>query len=196
MKTYLFTAIALLGLLYGCKPEVTLPKPRGYFKLDLPETHTYTKFDSAGFPFTFEYPKYGHIIQDTNLIKEENQPYWINVSVPQLNAMVYLSYKAIRPGVSLNGLVQESYKLTNAHNTKADFIEAPNFTTPSGLRGVFYTVGGNAASAYQFYVTDNKANFIRGSLYFNSQPNADSIAPAAEFLKKDIEHMINTLQFR
>ncbi|OJV52064.1 MAG: hypothetical protein BGO31_08045 [Bacteroidetes bacterium 43-16] len=196
MKKYLFAGIALMGLLYGCKPEVTLPKPRGYFKLDLPEKHQYHKFDSTGFPFTFDYPVYGTIVQDTNLIKEENQPYWINISVPQLNAMVYLSYKEIKPGMSLNNLVQESYKLTNAHNTKADFIEAPDFRTPSGLNGVFYTVGGNAASTYQFYVTDNNRHFLRGSLYFNSLPNADSIAPAAEFLKKDIEYMINTLKFR
>lgn len=196
MKKYLFAGTALMGLLYGCKPEVTLPKPRGYFKLDLPEKHQYQKFDSTGFPFTFDYPVYGTIVQDTNLIKEENQPYWINISVPQLNAMVYLSYKEIKPGMSLNNLVQESYKLTNAHNTKADFIEAPDFTTPSGLNGVFYTVGGNAASTYQFYVTDNNRHFLRGSLYFNSLPNADSIAPAAEFLKKDIEYMINTLKFR
>ncbi|WP_222166808.1 gliding motility lipoprotein GldD [Edaphocola aurantiacus] len=180
----------------SCKPEPSMPKPRGYFKIDLPETHAYKTFDSAGFPFRFEYPVYGKVVQDLNLIKEEHQPYWINVNFPGINAMIYLSYKAIAPGADLNDLVRESYKLTNAHNKKADFIDAPAFTTKSGMEGVFYTVGGNAASVYQFYVTDKTKHFIRGSLYFNSAPNADSIAPAATFLKKDIEHLIETLQFR
>lgn len=187
---------SFLLVMASCKPEPSMPKPRGYFKIDLPEQHTYKTFDSAGFPFRFEYPVYGKVVQDLNLIREENQPYWINVSFPDVDAMIYLSYKSITPGSDLNSLVRESYKLTNAHNKKADFIEAPPFTTKSGLEGVFYTVGGNAASVYQFYATDKTKHFIRGSLYFNSRPNADSIAPAAEFLRKDIEHLIETLQFR
>lgn len=187
LSTVLFTA---------CKPEVMLPKPRGYFKLDLPQEHSYTLFDSLGFPYTFEFPEYGHIVQDTNLIVEENEPYWVNVNVPQLNAMIYLSYKTIKPGVSLNSLVQESYKLTAAHRERADFIDANEFESKTGLSAVFYTVGGNAASTYQFYATDKQKHFIRGALYFNSAPNADSVAPAANFLRKDIEHLINTLHFR
>ncbi|RQO31521.1 hypothetical protein DBR32_06075 [Taibaiella sp. KBW10] len=194
---YIFgLALLFISAMVACKPETIMPKPRGYFKIDLPEQHTYRTFDSTGFPFTFEYPVYGNVVQDLNLIKEEKEPYWINVSFPSVNAMVYLSYKVIAPGADLNNLVIESYKLTNAHNKKADFIEAPPFTTKSGLEGVFYTVGGNAASVYQFYVTDKSKHFIRGSLYFNSTPNADSIAPAAAFLRKDIEHLIETLKFR
>jgi gliding motility-associated lipoprotein GldD len=184
-----------LGL-FACKPEVNMPKPRGYFKIDLPEKRAYQPFDSVGFPYTFEYPVYGKIDQDTAMIKEEGQPYWVNVNIPSLNAVIYLSYKTVLPGVSINSLVNESYKLTNAHQKKADFIDAPSITTPSGLNGVFYTVGGDAASTYQFYVTDNKKHFMRGSLYFNTLPNADSLAPAAAFLKTDLEHLINSLSFR
>lgn len=189
-------SLCMISALVSCKPEPTMPKPRAYFKIDLPEQHQYRSFDSAGFPFSLEYPVYGKVVQDLNLIREEKEPYWINVSFPDINAMVYLSYKAIQPGADLNNLVRESYKLTNAHNKKADFINATPFTTKSGLEGAFYTVGGNAASVYQFYATDKTKHFIRGSLYFNSTPNADSIAPAASFLKKDIEHLIETLKFR
>lgn len=192
----LLGAALALSALNSCKPEVSLPKPRGYFKLDLPGQHQYRSFDSLGFPYTFDYPEYANIVQDTNLIKEENQPYWINVDIPRVNAMVYLSYKTMQPGVSLNSLVQESYKLTAAHKEKADFIDAQEILTPNGLSAVFYTVGGDAASTYQFYATDKEKHFLRGALYFNSRPNADSVAPAAAFLKKDIEHLINSLKFR
>lgn len=192
----LLGAAFLIGALNSCKPEVSLPKPRGYFKLDLPEKHLYRPFDSLGFPYTFDRPQYANIVQDTDLIKEEGQPYWINVDIPRMNAMIYLSYKTMQPGVSLNSLVQESYKLTSAHKEKADFIDAKEMLTPNGISAVFYTVGGNTASTYQFYATDKEKHFLRGALYFNSRPNADSVAPAAEFLKKDIEHLINSLKFR
>lgn len=198
MNLKFYKLVLVLGgiSLVACKPEVNMPKPRGFFKIDLPEKRSYQTFDSLGFPYTFEYPTYGKIDQDAQLIKEEGQPYWVNVSIPSLNAMIYLSYKSVQPGVSINSLVNESYKLTNAHQKRADFIDAPSITTKSGLNGVFYTVGGDAASTYQFYITDNKKHFMRGSLYFNTLPNADSLAPAAEYLKVDLEHLINSLSFR
>jgi gliding motility-associated lipoprotein GldD len=54
---------------------------------------------------------------------------------------------------------------------------------------------GNAASPAQFYVTDSVRNFLRGSLYFNHTPNADSIAPAANYVLQDMIHMIETLEW-
>ncbi|RYZ51378.1 MAG: hypothetical protein EOO14_18075, partial [Chitinophagaceae bacterium] len=39
-------------------------KERGYFKIDFPEKK-YQVFDRPGFPYTFEYPVYGNIIQDS-----------------------------------------------------------------------------------------------------------------------------------
>jgi len=36
---------------------------------------------------------------------------------------------------------------------------------------------------------------MRGSLYFKARPNKDSLAPAIEFMKRDIIEMINTFQW-
>ena len=52
-----------------------------------------------------------------------------------------------------------------------------------------------AASAVQFYVTDETSHFLRGSLYFNSPPNADSLAPVITFVKDDMMHLLNTFQW-
>src|ERR1700744_181632 len=187
---------ALLALFWvSCRPDTPIPKPRGYFRYDFPE-HAYQKFDSAGFPFTFEFPVYGKIEQDKSLNEEEHSPYWINVTFPEWNAVIYLSYKSIDPQNSLDKLVEESYKLTSKHDVRADYINAPQFKTRNGLSGVFYNVGGNAASAYQFFATDKTKHFLRGALYFNATPNADSLLPATEFLKKDMEHLVETLQFK
>lgn len=179
----------------SCRPNNTVPKPRGYFRYDFPK-HEYQSFDSASFPFTFEFPVYGKIEQDKNLNREENSPYWINVAIPELNAVIYLSYKDIGPSDPYEKLVEESYKLTSKHDVRADYINSPPFKTRNGLSGVFYNVGGNAASAYQFYATDETKHFIRGALYFNATPNADSLLPATDFLKEDMEHLVETLKFK
>lgn len=194
-STLLLAITGLLGVA-SCRPEVAVPKPRGYYKIDLPAEHTYQKFDDAKFPYSFEYPTYAQITQDTNLIKEENEPYWINVKFPDLNATIYLSYKQIKAGQNISQLINESYNLSYKHEVRADFIDAPEFVTGNGLSGVFYTVGGNAASLYQFYATDSVKNFMRGSLYFEVTPNTDSLKPAAEYLKVDLEHIVQSLKFK
>ncbi|HRP89179.1 MAG TPA: hypothetical protein PKX92_03990 [Edaphocola sp.] len=193
-----YLGVLLIGLTFlaSCKPDQPMPKPRAYFKIDIPEKGNLKTFDSLGFPYSFQYPSYGFITQDEKLVTEEQQPYWVNVAIPSLNATIYLSYKTITENRNLMDLVNESYKLTDAHKKKADFIEATEIVTPNGLNGMFYTVGGNTASRYQFYVTDKQKHFIRGSLYFNCEPNADSTLPAEIFLRKDIEELMNSIKFR
>jgi len=192
---YLLIPAIVVGLFTSCRPDNPVPKRRGYPRYDFPE-HAYRQFDSASFPFSFEYPVYGTLEQDVNLNKEENSPYWININFKDLNAAIYLSYKEIDNANPLDKLVEESYRLTEKHNVRADKIDAPPIKTSNGLKGVFYEVGGNAASAYQFFLTDENKHFIRGALYFNTTPNADSLLPANEFLKKDMEHLIETMKFK
>lgn len=179
----------------SCRPSTPVPKPRGYYRIELPN-HAYRNFDSTGFPFRFEYPVYGKISQDANLNKEEQAPYWLNIEFPDMGATIYLSYKPVTAQEPLSKLIEQSYKLSYAHDIRADYIKSPEFKTKNGLIGVFYSVGGNAASAYQFFVTDNKQHFLRGALYFNTTPNADSLKPASDFLKKDIEYLVETIQFK
>ena len=64
------------------------------------------------------------------------------------------------------------------------------------MSGIFYELGGNTATALQFYVTDSNRHFMRGSLYFNTKPNRDSLRPAIQFLKKDMLKMIRTLEWQ
>lgn len=188
-------ALFFFWAISSCRPKVTSPKPLGYYKIELPTKHAYQNFDSTGFPFAFRYPVYAHITQDSNLAKEENAPYWIDVNFPDLNAKIYLSYKEITATESLEKLINESYKLSFSHDVRADYIKAPAFQTQNGLQGVYYQVGGNAASNYQFFVTDENANFVRGSLYFNVTPNEDSLRPAIRFLKQDLDTLIQSFRF-
>jgi gliding motility-associated lipoprotein GldD len=196
MRYNLLLLPVLFALIFAsCRPKTPVPKPRAYYRIELPQ-HAYRTFDSTGFPFSFDYPVYGVISQDAGLNKVENAPYWLNIDFPEWNATIFLSYKPITASEPLSALIDQSYKLSYAHDIRADYIKSPQFKTGHGLTGVFYSVGGNAASAYQFFVTDNEKHFIRGALYFNTTPNADSLRPASEFLKKDMENLVETIQFK
>ncbi|WP_341841928.1 gliding motility lipoprotein GldD [Chitinophaga caseinilytica] len=180
----------------ACQQRGHTPKPRGYFQIDLPEKH-YQLFNEPGYPYTFEYPTYARIVKDTLFFDEKAEnPWWINIEIPQFDGKIYLSYKQVGPKNSLNRLVNDAFKLTYKHTYKAESIEEEAITTPNGVSGLFYEVAGNAASAKQFFVTDSSNHFLRGALYFYAQPNADSLAPVTRFVEEDMRHLVNTLKWR
>ncbi|MDQ3848530.1 MAG: hypothetical protein M3261_06205 [Thermoproteota archaeon] len=182
-------------MVVACNSGYTI-KPRGYFKIDFPQK-TYQRFDRAGFPYTFEYPVYGHIVQDTLFFddKPEN-PYWINIDFPQFDARIHISYKEIGRN-KLDSLINDAFTLSyKQHTYKASAIEPQPFSTPNGISGVYFTLRGNTATSNQFFVTDSVKHFLRGALYFNATPNEDSLQPVNDFLRKDLQHLIHTLQWR
>lgn len=192
-----FPAIFLLFLaIASCRPEAYTPKPRGYARIDTPE-HAYQLFNRPGFPYTFEYPVYGSITRDSNVagIKPDN-PYWINVDFPKLGGTIYLSYKVIDATHSLPQLLDDTHQMSFFLTKRADYMNTPVFHTDNNVHGVLYQVGGNAASAYQFFATDSTEHFLRGALYFNTTPNADSLRPVTDFLQRDIRHMLETLKWQ
>lgn len=187
-----------LLFLASCRPEVYTPKPRGYFRVDLPE-HAYQEFSLPDFPYRFSYPVYGILERDSLFFgqKPEN-PYWINIDFPDIGGRIYMSYKMISPGQTLGKLLEDAHEMSfTVHSKRADYIEEQVFFHPDkNVYGILYHAGGNAASAYQFIATDSARHFIRGALYFNVSPNVDSLRPANDFLKKDIVHLIETLSWR
>lgn len=171
-------------------------RPRGYFKIELPQK-SYQKFEKAGFPYTFEYPTYAQIVQDTLFFEQKTEnPYWINVDLPQFGGRIHLSYKDIRRN-NFDSLVNDAFTLSyKQHTYKASAIEPEPFTTPNGSSGVYFNLKGNTATANQFFITDSTKHFLRGALYFSATPNEDSLRPVNAFLQKDVEHLINTLQWQ
>lgn len=186
----------MLTAIASCKPETYVPKPRGYARIDTPQ-HSYRRFDSAGFPYAFEYPAYGSIRHDTGMssMKPDN-PYWMNIEFPDLGGTFYLSYKSIDAAHPLDKLLEDTHEMSFYLTKRADYMNMPAFHLPGGVHGILYDVGGNSASAYQFFATDSTRHFLRGSLYFNVTPNADSLRPVTEFLHTDMEHLIQTLRWK
>jgi len=179
---------------WACNSTYTA-KPKGYFNIPFPQ-RAYQTFQQPGYPYTFEYPVYARVVRDSTFFGEPTEnPWWINIDFPGFNGKIYISYKPIGPN-SLDTLIKDAYRLTGKHNTMAYSIEDTAFVTPQKVSGVYFTVGGNVATAHQFFVTDSVRHFLRGALYFDATPNADSLGIVNEFLLTDLKHMVNTLQWR
>lgn len=183
--------LAFLPGFTGCR-NTPVPKPRGYFRIDLPEKG-YTVFgegeESLKLPLKFEYPKYG-------VISANQEPGWFNIEFPGYRASLHLTYRDVKG--DLDELVEQTYTMNvKNHITKADAInEQVILDSVKRIFGIFYDLKGNTATAVQFYVTDSTDHYLRGSLYFESEPNADSLAPVISFFREDVVHLIETLEWQ
>jgi gliding motility-associated lipoprotein GldD len=178
----------------SCNSPYT-PKRRGYFRIDFPP-HEYQTFDRPGYPYSFDYPIYANILKDSSFFDTiPENPYWINVDFPRFAARIYISYKRIGPN-NFERLTEDAFKMTYKHTVKASAIDQSLIHTPNGVSGVFFRVGGNAATAQQFFLTDSTRNFLRGALYFNAPPNEDSLGVVINFLQVDLQHLINTFKWK
>jgi gliding motility-associated lipoprotein GldD len=188
--------IVFLGASFGCR-HIFVPKPRGHFRIDLP-AHQYMLFNEKGerqktLPLSFEYPVYGNL---TFHEEHGSDPGWFNIEFPYYKAKIYLTYKDVHN--DLDSLLDQSYDLNvKYHVSKADAIKEQVISNEDNkVFGILYDLKGNTASAVEFYVTDSLSHYLRGSLYFASEPNADSLAPVIDFFRGDIMHLIETLKWK
>ena len=180
----------MVSFIYSCEQNYT-PKPRGYFRIDLPEKN-YVLVDSS-LPYRFERPSYSSISSDPH---SPNEKFWINIDYIPFKATLHLSHKNIEG--NLITYLEDAHKLVTKHIPKADAIYDSLIVDRSrNVFGLVYEIeGSGAASPYQFFLTDSVANFVRGALYFNVVPNNDSLQPVIDFLKDDINHMINSFEWK
>jgi gliding motility-associated lipoprotein GldD len=186
----LIISIVVSASLISCDQSYT-PKPRGYFRIDLPEKK-YELFDTV-FPYQFEKPVYTNVTSDPHSPEEK---YWINLQFPAFKATVHFSYKKVKDNLST--YLEDSHRMISKHIPKADAIyDSIIIDRNRNMFGLVYELeGSGAASPYQFFLTDSVTHFVRGSLYFNFTPNNDSLEPVIEFIKDDINHLINTFHWK
>jgi gliding motility-associated lipoprotein GldD len=183
--------IMVIFQLSSCQHEF-LPKPTGYNRLVLPVASYQSLPDTL--PYDFEYSVHSKILPDTSRIRG---PFWIEIYYPELKSNIHITYKKVFNNEQLlKEFVDDSYRLASKHQIKAYAIDEVIVKTPSGKTAVVEEIQGEVPSQFQFTMTDSTAHFIRGALYFNTKVQNDSLAPAIEYMKKDIMHLINTLEWR
>jgi len=192
IKTYLLMLMMIMGGfgMVSCGGDET-PKPRAYFRIDLPKKE-YRSFDTT-YPYQFEYPIYARISPKKN---PANNPFWLNLEFPAYKGTLHISYMQLNG--NLDELMQDTRDLVNKHIPKSNGIDEILIQNPAArVYGTLYDIRGNdAASPYQFCITDSTRHFLRGALYFNVKPNNDSLSPVIDFLRKDIDHLIESFRWK
>lgn len=170
------------------------PRPYGYYRIGVPK-YGYKAMEMKGYPYRFEYADIAYI--DTQV--DHGEPYWMDVVYPSLNARIHCSYKQIEPNgtADLRHLTDDAVRFVFDHAIKADAIPEQGYTNPEArIYGVYYDLEGNTASPVQFFLTDSTHHFFRAALYYNCIPNADSLAPVNEIMRRDIHHMIESFRWQ
>ncbi len=184
MAKHILMLLSLLLLMVACKEDTT-PKPKAFLRLAYTEA-SYQKPNTAC-PYSFEYSTLAEAKSATQC--------WVNIHYPQLKASINMTYRPVED--NLKELLLEAEKLTYKHAIKADEISAQPFENQERRTyGSLLEVSGNAASPLQFHLTDSTKHFITGALYFEVQPNYDSILPAIKYLEQDIKHLMETFEWK
>ncbi len=185
-----------LLLLGACGEPTPVPKPRAYPRVDYPAKN-YRLFNEGSCDFTFDMPEYAVVEHDTTFFdKKPDSDCWFNLLAPSLNAIIYCSYYPVTSRARFEELRADAYTLAQKHNIRASYIEEMVIHRPDDrVHGVLFNIEGQAASAYQFFLTDSTRHFVRGALYFKTQARPDSLAPVVDFMRKDVDRLAATLKW-
>ncbi|QDO93475.1 gliding motility lipoprotein GldD [Formosa sediminum] len=195
MLKYIQNTLILLFLIsvIACADDPT-PKPNAYLRLSYPEAN----YEKANLevPFTFDKNKLASQVGVKKMGGQDN--YGVNIEYSNLKGTIFLTYKNINEDSKhLMEFIKDAQNFTQKHTIKADeIVEQVYINDERKVYGMFYEVGGNAASQSQFYVTDSVKHFLTGSLYFYAKPNYDSILPAAKYLEKDIRQIMESVSWK
>ena len=176
---------------------VGTPKPRMYPKVVYPERNA-VNFDEAYCSLSFVYPDYFTVNQDKYFFDSKPiDPCWFDLQSSDLNSQLHCSYISIKNRSHFDKLVQDAFKMTSKHNQKANYRKEQLIENKDEkVYGLLFEHEGPVASPLQFFVTDSTSNFFRGSLYFKSKVNPDSIAPVYTFVKEDVMKMIESFKWQ
>jgi gliding motility-associated lipoprotein GldD len=181
-------ALLLMALLFISCGEDPRPKPSAFLSMQYPAPEY--NMVNINCPYVFEKNKLADIARARGA-----NSCWINLEYELLRGTIFITYQPIKN--NLDSLLRDAQKLPLQHTIKADVIEGDVYSNPSqNTYGMFYEVSGDAASQAQFYLTDSVSHFMTGSVYFRAQPNYDSILPAATYLKNDMRHLMETVNWK
>lgn len=184
MKRVFFPILCCLIFASSCKNE-TLPKPQAYLRLEYP-LPMYENFDTDC-PFSFGKNVYS--------VAQNKKNCDFILEYLNMKATVFLNYKPVNDNI--NELLTDAQAFTYRHVVKAaNIVEQPFVNHDRKIYGMYYEVGGDAASGTQFYLTDSIKNFVVGSVYFNAKPNADSLLPASQYLKNDVRLLMESFEWK
>ena len=170
--------------------KVSSPKPYGYYRITMPDT-SYVPFEATypNYPYTFA------LSENAVVQPRADEPYWINIYYPMVDATIHCSYKPVHN--NLRELTNDALEFVYRNASFANSIPEREYSHPEAkVYGVLFDLEGNTASSCQFFITDSTHHFFRASVYCNCPPNADSLAPVYNYLRTDVIKMVETFEWK
>jgi len=167
------------------------PKPRGFYRIDLPAS-SYNSLEIKELPYLFNVSRMATV----ELPPAGEPSVWLNLSYETLQAKVYCSYNAITP-TTLPTAEKECRDLVGRAVRNASVINEQVYENPDlHVFGTLFRIEGETASPVQFMLTDSVRNFFRGALYYQCRMNVDSLAPVTGYLLNDIMELIQSFEWK
>ena len=182
--------ICLLMVIGACSDTIPIPKPPTYLRLNLPE-HSYKTYEEERCNFKFDLAEV-YQISDVKAGQEISCNKDINLG--PLNGMLYFS--VIEMDKPLSVYINHAIDKVDEHKIMASAIEDFNIIRPKDrVFGTFFELQGDVASPFQFYLTDSVSRFVSGVVYLNKAPKYDSLKPSLDYLKVDLNQLVNTFNW-
>lgn len=180
--------LLLLSLMSCIACDEYTPKPRGFFRIEPPKA-VYVEFCPDKWPFSF------YISNQACININDSSKFLFEANYKDLNTKLYCSYLKVKRN-EIERTFDESRKLVSRQAEQASGIKEMEFANKEeNVRGYMFLIEGNTVAPIQFALTDDESKFFRGALYFNCPTNADSIKPVVDYLKKDVEVMIESFKW-
>ena len=192
MKNARFAGIVLMVFILAtsCRQKTNhIPKPKGYFRIDFPEKKYELIEKTCG--ATYERPNYTYILEKES---KSDSICFQNLVFPYYRASIYCTHIKLNSDLFVH--TEEYQKKVMEHRAKSSGIqELEYFDEEKKVFGTTFEIQGDVACNYIFYLTDSTENFFAGSLFFETAPNYDSLQPVLDFIKEDIQHLVETFEW-
>ncbi len=187
MTKRILPILLLCVVCFSCKKNYS-PKPAAYFRIEEQPDH-FTSFENEKLSFDVS-------SQATIATEKKGTEIWLTIRYPQYKAYLYCTYLPISKQ-NLRSAMDDSYRMAFSHTVKANGIVQQIINLPEQKSGgILYKIEGNVATPRQFFVTDSTTHFFRASLYFDGKANGDSLKPVVQYMDKNIEKLISSLNWK
>lgn len=186
----LFSVLPILLILFSCGQEQLTPKPPTYLRLELPEAVYENYEDDCGYSFKLN----NNYSVEKAPVQNQGFNCHRRIQLGDLNGTVFFRFMKMEKPVAF--YINNSIDEVEVHQVKATNIKDKKIIrSEDRVFGTVFELQGDVATPFQFYLTDSTDQFIYAEILFNSRPNYDSLKPSLDYLKKDLDTLLNTFKW-
>ena len=186
----LFSALPILFILFSCGQEQLTPKPPTYLRLELPKAVYENYEDDCGYSFKLN----NNYSVEKAPVQNQGFNCHRRIQLGDLNGTIFFRFMKMEEPVAF--YINNSIDEVEVHQVKATNIKDKKIIRQEDrVFGTVFELRGDVATPFQFYLTDSTDQFIYAEILFNSRPNYDSLKPSLDYLKKDLDTLLNTFKW-